>query len=325
VSPAIPPDSNQFFRPTTRSRSYPAPRSLLLLLVLTAFAISTDQIAAPLLRSSTPLWATAACLLLVWRRGHADPVYASQAGDSSFSFWRLAGFLALHAALLFTARALQHSLQFMAGTVTLRGTLLALGKLLVLVPSALLLPVTEWKLLWKTYRAEIAAALVVLLTYFPGRAIESLWPWYGQALGHVVYLLSSVFANGIGYVGNLNPTLTGPDLNVTIILACSGMNGIELFDYLFGAMAVVDWNRLRKGRLLAGYFLGLIAILLGNTLRITSLVVFGNRGFAGAVARYHISAGWIFFSIVFLVYLSLTYAWMLKKKPRFAPENQPAA
>ena len=213
----------------------------------------------------------------------------------------------------------------MVGTVSLLGALLALSKLLVLVPSLLLVPFSYWKVLLRAFRAESVAALLVLFTYFPGRAIESLWPWYGQALGHFVHLLSSVFVSGLGYVGNVNPTLTGPDLDVTIILGCSGINGIELFDYLFGAMAVLDWNRFHKGRLLAGYFLGLFAMLLGNALRISCLVVFGNRGFAQAVARYHISAGWIFFSIVFLIYLSLTYKWMLQGKSLLSTEAHTAS
>jgi exosortase/archaeosortase family protein len=120
----------------------------------------------------------------------------------------------------------------------------------------------------------------------------------------------------------LNPTLTGPHLDVTIILACSGINGIELFDYLFCAVAILDWNRLQKGRALAGYFLGLFAMLFGNALRITSLVVFGNRGFAELVAHYHIAAGWIFFSVVFLAYLSMTYAWMLTKRTLLVQTEQ---
>ena len=294
----------------------------MLLLVLTAFAISTDQLAAPLLRSSSPLWATAACLLLVWRRGHLGLVPVPPASDVSFTVGRLAAFLASHAALVLAARAFQVSLQHVAGTVTLQGTLLALGKLLVLLPSALLLPVSRWRSLLTSYRAETLAALIVLFTYFPGRVIEALWPWYGQALGRIVYALSSVFARGIGYVGNLNPTLTGPHLNVTIIQECSGRNGIELFGYLFGAMAILDWNRLRKGHALAGYFLGLAAILVGNVLRITSLVVLGNHGFADTVAHYHIAAGWIFFSLVFLVYLSMTYSWMLvKQSPSFQAQE----
>jgi exosortase/archaeosortase family protein len=314
VFPANSPNLNQHSHISLLSGGLQASQFFLLLLVLTAVAVSTDHLAAPPLRSSSPLWATAACLLLVWRRGHVGPDPENASARFSFTFGRLAGFLATHTGLILAARALHGTLQHAAGTVTPLGTLLAAGKLLVLAPSALLLPFAQWKRLLKIYRAETVAALVVLFTYFPGRAIEALWPWYGQVLGRFVYMLSSLFAQGIGYVGNLYPTLTGPDLNVTIILACSGMNGIELFDYLFGAMAILDWNRLQKGRALAGYFLGLLAMLVGNALRITSLVVLGNRGFAGTVAHYHISAGWIFFSLVFLLYLSMTYPWMVRKQ-----------
>ena len=75
----------------------------------------------------------------------------------------------------------------------------------------------------------------------------------------------------------------------------------------------LDWNRLRKDRALVAYFVGLVAMLLGNAIRIISFVVLGNHGFAESISRFHISAGWIFFSAVFLAYLSLTYSWMLNK------------
>jgi exosortase/archaeosortase family protein len=52
-------------------------------------------------------------------------------------------------------------------------------------------------------------------------------------------------------------------------------------------------------------------MFLGNALRISALVILGNRGFADVIARFHISAGWIFFSAVFVLYLSLTYRKLL--------------
>jgi exosortase/archaeosortase family protein len=319
-----PPDASSVFHIEIPAGSFQAPRFLLLVLFLTLFTISADQFAAPLLHSSSPLWATAACLVLVWRRSEPSSDADSGPIRFSFTFWRFAAFVGTHAALILVVRSLSSKMQLVAGTVTMLGALFAVMKLSVLAPTILLLPVRAWRELLSPYRAEIVAALVVLLTYFPSRAIEELWPWYGQALGRFVYALSSIFAHRIGYIGNSNPTLTGPDLDVTVILACSGINGIELFDYLFGGVAILDWNRLRKGRALAGYFLGLFAMLLGNALRITSLVVFGNRGFAELVAHYHIAAGWIFFSVVFLVYLSMTYAWMLKKKSAVLPEPRMA-
>jgi hypothetical protein len=48
----------------------------------------------------------------------------------------------------------------------------------------------------------------------------------------------------------------------------------------------------------------------------------GNHGFADSVSRFHISAGWIFFSVVFLVYLSMMYGWMLGKIDAAAQQQQ---
>ena len=322
MSLSNPPDPGILLHREFQPGSFQAPRFLLLALVLTAIAIAADQFAAPVLYSSSPLWATATCLLLVWQRGASPLVSGETPIVFRFSMRRVAVFVAAHVALTLVARWLSVALQPVAGTVTAGGALIAAGKLIVLLPTIALLPLAQWKKLTRTYRAEGVAALVVLLTYFPGRAIGTLWPWYGQALGRVVFTLSRLVAPGIGYVSNLNPTLTGADLNVTIILACSGSNGLELFDYLFGLVALLDWNRLQKSRALAGYFAGIAAMLLGNTLRITSLVVLGNRGFAGIVSRYHISAGWIFFSVVFLIYLSIAYPWMLKKRADTVPERE---
>jgi len=54
-----------------------------------------------------------------------------------------------------------------------------------------------------------------------------------------------------------------------------GINGLELFDYLFGIVMFLDWNRVKKGRALAATC-RLLAMLLGNAIRITSFVVLGT-------------------------------------------------
>jgi len=297
-----------------RSICAPGSASLLLLLILTLTAVVVDQLAAPVLHSSSPLWAVTACLLLVWRRG---PVIAqTDFTQSKFnSLLRLFSFLAAHLVLIFLARVFQNSLQFAAGTPTAAGWLVAGLKLSVLLPALILLPIAQWRLLLRSYSAELVAALVVLFTYFPVRAMEGAWPWYGQVLGRTVYYLAKVFVPSLTYVKSLTPTVSGPDLDVTILFRCSGINGIELFDYLFAFVVFLDWNRLRKGQTLLAYFGGVFAILLGNALRITSLTVLGNRGYADVVAHFHISAGWIFFSAIFLAYLSLTYQRLLIRPP----------
>ncbi|HTF26246.1 MAG TPA: exosortase/archaeosortase family protein [Candidatus Limnocylindria bacterium] len=309
-------------RGIARSGSLAAPRFLLLALALVLVAVAADQFAAPILHSSSPLWATTACLLLVWRRGKIPPSPGDPALELSISMGRVTAFLAAHSVIILLARSLSSTLQAASGAMTVGGTLVAASKVCVLAPTMLLFPLAAWKRMATIYFPEAIAALVVLLTYFPSRALEALWPWYGQLLGRFVYTLARIFVPGLAYLGDSNPTLSGPDLDVTIVPECSGINGIELFDYLFGVVAFLDWNRLRKGRALCAYGAGLLAMLLGNAIRITSFVVLGNHGFAESVSRFHISAGWIFFSIVFLVYLSMTYGWMLGKRDAATQQQQ---
>lgn len=314
MSPANTPAPNLLSRGFLRLGSFPAPRFLLLALAFTLVAIAAEQFAAPILHSSSPLWATTAWLLLVWRRGKIPLSREDPRFDFSISIWRLAGFLAAHGVLIFSARRLGSTFQVASGAMTVGGMFVAASKLCVLVPTMLLFPLAAWRRISAIYFPEAIAGLVVLLTFFPSRALQSMWPWYGQVLGRLVLTLARIFVPKLAYLAGSNPTLSGPDLDVTIVPECSGINGLELFDYLFCVVAVLDWNRLRKGRALFVYCAGLFAMLLGNAIRITSFVVLGNHGFAEVVSRFHISAGWIFFSVVFLVYLSLTYSWMLGKR-----------
>jgi exosortase/archaeosortase family protein len=294
----------------------------LLALAVTLVAIAADQFAAPILHSTSPLWATTACLLLVWRRGKLSAFAGDPRLELSISIGRLAAFLAAHSLLILSAWALSGRFQAASGAMTLGGTLVAACKLCVLAPTLILFSLAMWKKIATIYFPEAIAGLVVLLTFFPSRALETIWPWYGQVLGRFVHTLARIFVPGLVYFADLNPTLSGPELDVTIIPACSGINGLELFDYLFGVVAILDWNRLRKGPALFAYCAGLLAMLLGNAIRITSFVVLGNHGFAESVSRFHISAGWIFFAAVFLVYLSMTYSWMLGKRDAAAQQQQ---
>jgi exosortase/archaeosortase family protein len=284
---------------------------------LTLGAIAVDYLIAPNFYSSSPLWATLACLLLVWRRGPFE--WERETGAASFGFFslRVGSFIAIHALLISMARFYG----VVDSSVSFSGWSIAAMKLSVLFPTVLLLPLSRWKILACVYKAEAAAALVVLFTFFPRRILATVWPWYGQMLGRVVFFLARPFVHGLTYVSAFTPTVQGPELDVTIILACSGISGVELFDYLFALVVFLDWNRLRKGRALIAYFAGVAAVLLSNAVRIASFVVFGNRGFADVVVRFHLSAGSIFFSVVFVVYLSLIHRQLYSGSPKNTPEN----
>jgi exosortase/archaeosortase family protein len=297
-----------------RSTSFPVLTSFLLVLVLTLFAIIADHFAAPILLTTSPLWATFAFLLLLWRRGELPLCCSNASLEGPFSMWRLGTFVAMHVALVLLSRSLASAAGPFAGTPSLTGTLVGLCRLAVLIPTVVLFSFPFWKQLLRAYRSEATAALLVLTLNVPGRILEAIWPWYGRMFGWFVYLLARSFVHGLAYEIGPEPTITGPFQDTTIVFACSGVSAFELVGYIFGLVIVLDWNYLRRGRALLVYFGCLFFMLLSNPVRTATLVVLGNRGFADFVAPFHQSAGAIFFCSVFLVYISVTYKWMTESR-----------
>jgi len=298
----------------SRSRISPVLRSVLPVLVLSLIAIVADQFAAPILFTTSPLWATCAFLLLVWRRGELPLSGGNATFERSFSMWRVGAFLSMHVALVLLSRSFTSAAEPFAGTSTLRGTLVGLCKLAVLLPTVVLSSYAYWKQLLRAYSAEVKAAVVVLTMNVPGRVLDALWPWYGRMLGWSIYLLARSFVPGLTYEIGPEPTLVGPFQDTSLVPLCSGISGFELLSYIFGLVVVLEWNCLRRGRAPLIYSVFVLSILGSNAFRIASLVVLGNRGYADFVPLIHVLEGPIFFCTVFLVYLSLTYEWMTESR-----------
>jgi hypothetical protein len=165
-----------------RSRNFPVLRSVLLVLTLTLIAIVADHFAAPILLTTSPLWATFAFLLLVWRRGELPLSCGNAILERPFPMWRLSMFVGMHVALILLSRSFAGVIEPFAGTPTWRGTLVGLCKLAVLIPTVVLFSFPFWKQLLRAYSSEAKAALLVLSINVPGRILESLWPWYGRVL-----------------------------------------------------------------------------------------------------------------------------------------------
>ncbi|PYX01607.1 MAG: hypothetical protein DMG86_09810, partial [Acidobacteria bacterium] len=264
----------------SRSRISPVLRSVLPVLVLSLIAIVADQFAAPILFTTSPLWATCAFLLLVWRRGELPLSGGNATFERSFSMWRVGAFLSMHVALVLLSRSFTSAAEPFAGTSTLRGTLVGFCKLAVLLPTVVLSSYPYWKQLLRAYSAEVKAAVVVLTMNVPG---------------------PRSFVPGLIYEIGPEPTLVGPFQDTSLVPLCSGISGFELLSYIFGLVVVLEWNCLRRGRALLIYFGCLFSILGSNAFRIASLVVLGNRGYADFVPLIHVLEGPIFFCTVFLV------------------------
>jgi len=293
------------------------PRTLSFVLILILAAVALDETAAPVLFSTAPLVAVLACLLLVLRYPPSSISMRDQAlAPFALARSRVLLFVAAHLGLIALARAAEPAWAAYSGAYTMGGWLFLLAKMSMLAPALVLLRWRTWRTLAFSYAAEFAAAALVLVTFFPRRAMEGLWPWYGQFVAAGAHFFAAPFVPHLGLVQGFYPTLSGSTLDVTILLSCSGINGIELFDVLFAVVVFCDWPRLNKRRALAVYFLGLGLMVFGNILRIASFAVLGNHGFPDFVARHHINAGWLFFSAMFLLLLCCTYRWMLSPSER---------
>lgn|GEM_PF-1176873 len=286
--------------------------------LLTALALALDYQGVPALYNSSTLWATGVFLVLVYRGKDRSADEVGAVALRLPSWGRLLAFGSLHALLLGVASLARMPLATAGLAYSLNATATAAAKFLVLLPTWVLFPAGQWRLLWRRYRPELLTALIVLLTFFPYRLFMLAWPRYSAILGRLVYLGALPFVPGLEYLAAANPGVAGPRLWVEIGFYCSGIEGVYLFDYLFGLIVLLEWNRLNKRRALAGYGMGLAAILTANVLRIVLLVVTGNLISPSLAGRFHINAGWVFFSVVFLAFLRVSYSWMLEsaaKKP----------
>jgi len=290
----------------TRRRQEP----VLLVAASALFSLSLDFLLAPPLRNTSFLLATTLFSLLVVRRLSVHPVdIALDKTPATLSPLRLTIFCFLHLPLFALANLLSSPDALYDGSY--RGFLLALAKVLVFLPPAVLLTRRTWQSLLRQFRPELIASGLALLTYFPFRLFVVAWPFYSTLLARTVHFLGGLFVTGLGYAPGTSPTITGPVLDVHILFACSGLDGLRLFQLLFSLLLVCDWDRLRRWRTLTGYAAGLGLMLIANAIRIAAMVVVGNRISADLVVRYHLEAGWVYITAVFLLLLLVSYRWLL--------------
>ena len=281
-----------------------------LVAVASLFLLSIDFLLAPALRNTSFFLALALFSSLVVRRLSLQPDdKTTDKTQVPLSPLRLTIFCFLHLPLIALGNLLGSRDAVYDPSIS--GLLLAAAKVLVFLPTAVLLTRQTRQSLFRQFGPELVASAIALLTYFPFRLFLATWPFYSTLLAHSVQFLAGLFVTGLGYTPGPSPTITGPLLDVHILFACSGLDGMRLFQILFFLVLVCDWDRMRRWRTLAGYATGLAAMLLANAMRIAAMVVIGNRISADLVMRYHLEAGWVYVTAVFLLFLLLSHRWLL--------------
>jgi exosortase/archaeosortase family protein len=270
--------------------------------------ISLDFLLVPVLRNTTFLFATGLLLCLIAHRAWSDPVPPSSARVSVLP---LAAFCLLH--FLLIAAAITLLPEHLEYDSSVHGAWLAAGKFISVVPCAVWLSKGFITRLRRRFLPELIAAAVAILTYYPYRLFVGAWPVYSKVLGHTVHAVASLFVPGLGYEFGGNPTITGQALDVHILFGCSGLDSVRYFQLLFAFVLVLDWDRLRRWRTLAGYIAGLATIVVANAIRITAMAVIGNRISADLVVQYHLQAGWIYSTSVFLIFMFVSHRWLLAR------------
>ncbi len=276
--------------------------------------IAADYLAAPALYNGSTLWASAALLLLIFRRGQSIGPSRDAPAITKLSTVRLVIFFALHAIIIAIGRNSGAMFTSAAASDALAAAPLAATKLLILLPVIALFSVDDWSALLLKYRAEFLAELIVLLTFFPYRLFHTIWPAYSQLIATLAYYGAKPFVAGLALISQPIPTIAGPQINLQIVFWCSGFSALALFDTLVALIAILDWNELNHARLLTAYIAGGAAILAANIVRISLLVIVGNDiGPEYAMGRFHVNAGWAFFAAIYLIILTISYRWMLKR------------
>jgi exosortase/archaeosortase family protein len=269
--------------------------------LIAALIFSVGFFAAPSLYARA-LGATVVFLLLVLTSRKGAEKHSEARSLPPVLSHRVLVFVGLNAAII----AIAHFESAMAAA-----WVAPLAALSVLLTTLALFPRNMWESTWKRFRPELIAAFIVLFTFLPHHLSEVLWSQYSRVLGYLVYHGAHFLLPGVAYVAGPNPIVTGPAVDVQMSAGSSGIEGICLFEYLFGAVVVLEWARVNKVRALIAYAGGLGAMVTANILRIIFLILAGNLiASPAAIGRFRAHAGWIFYSVIFLLFLFITYRWL---------------
>lgn len=272
---------------------------------LSIAAIGVDVFFAPALYSSRPFFALGAfaILVLVSNRSREDGWALPP-----LSVPRLAIFAGLHVLLVLVANRFAADLGSVSQSYSATASMISAAKILVILPTLILFALG--RTFYGRFASELIAAAIVLFVFFPNRYFQSIWPWYSKLLTTGAAFVCSAFVPGT-YVTNGpgDMIVVGRSVDMIVSFSCSGITGMNLFHLLFGIVAVIEWNRLRKMRALICFVIGGIAYMVANFLRLIILFLIGN------LVSNKISLdflGWVIFGITFYILMKITYDWMVQ-------------
>lgn len=170
---------------------------------------------------------------------------------------------------------------------------------------------------FKTFRNSIAATAIITYVFFMG-TVAILWQFgfiFSEITARIAHLLLSQtnsltgLATGVG-----DPSLNYGTYEVIIGAPCSGVESIALFLGISLLAFSYDWKRIKWKKSLIYFSFGLIGIFFVNVIRVSSLMIIGNKNKELANTLFHNNLGWVFFVIYAFLFLFLIYPKLLKKE-----------
>jgi hypothetical protein len=269
-------------------------------IAISLLACAIHVLLLPSSYAEAPLLALVAFAILVFvRRGSRIGV----ARLPLLSAGRILVFAACHVLLLAIAFHYGAHLRS-AATYSFTGSLLAALKLLILAPTIVLFPVNRMFL--RQIAPELMAALVVLLTIHPVRHFQLIWPAYSNLLGAAITHASALLVPSASFApGTDGVVVAGPAVDLHIEFSCSGVNGVTLFQLVFGMIVAVEWNRIAKLRALICYAGGVLGYLVANFLRLLLVFLSGN------LVSHTVNLNVALFALGFMALVRYCYEWMV--------------
>ncbi|MBW2992467.1 exosortase/archaeosortase family protein [Candidatus Woesearchaeota archaeon] len=141
------------------------------------------------------------------------------------------------------------------------------------------------------------------------------WGFFSKIVALAVFAMLKLTFPSAQLPDHHVPRLVLPNFRAQIAAQCSGIEGMTLFILLFTIIVIVDWQMINKWKLIPMYILGLAGMLFVNILRIYTIFFIGNvYSVEFAIGLFHSNAGWILFTVYFLIFEYTTYDWLRKKK-----------
>ncbi|MFW5703911.1 MAG: archaeosortase/exosortase family protein [Patescibacteria group bacterium] len=250
-----------------------------------------------------------AILLVLLTRGRIDTVQTQQYSWHSLIYLIFSGlliplFFVLGSNLLENGTAMAN----IPLLVTAHLTIVAIP--LLLIPGVFGLQTVSSFV--NTFKKEICICFAISVIYFFAIfQVWKLWPYLSNLVLVAVHFLFGLFYDVVFVMPPRSLFVEG--FAVSIEESCSGVDSLFLFMTLYLIIAVLDWKRFNKIKIVLMAIPAVLGLILVNVIRVFVLILVGVEISPQLSAQlFHTYLGMVFFFIYFVVFWRLSYDWMMR-------------